>query len=245
MALEPKRLKAVVFDYGNTLVPFGCREIARLDAALSRGLARHYPAPEEARVAAIRDRNRMAPYAGNPPICRENDLREITIGMVKELYGCDPSEEVIADLLRVRHEAFLSVLETPDYARGVLERLRERRSLALVSNYPNGAAIREGLNRSGLAGYFKAVVVSGDMGFCKPHPKVFRVALEALALGPREAVYVGDNWLADVQGAKRAGMAMIHTVQWETPEQFDRRPDDLAPDAVIHHLTELEPLLAE
>lgn len=245
MALDPARLKAVIFDYGNTLIPFGRREIARLDAALTRGLARHYPAPEEARVAAIRDRNRMAPYTGNPPAYRENDLREITTAMVRELYGRDPSEEVLEDLLRVRHEAFLSVLETPDYVNGVLERLRMRRRLALVSNYPNGAAIREGLARSGILDKFDHVVVSGDLGFCKPHPITYSTALRALELESHEAVYVGDNWLADVQGAKRAGLAMIHSVQWEPPEILERGPDDLQPDAVVHHLTEIESLLSD
>ncbi|HNR32761.1 MAG TPA: HAD family hydrolase [Candidatus Hydrogenedentes bacterium] len=243
MTLCPERLKAVVFDYGNTIIPFGRPEIARLDAALTRGLARHYPTPDEARVAAIRDRNRMAPYAGDPPAYRENDLRDITMAMVRELYGRDPSEAELDHLLRVRHEAFLDVIDTPGYARGVLERLAARRPLALLSNYPNGAAIREGLERGGLADLFACVVVSGDLGYCKPHPITFTTVLDQLGVAPSEAVYVGDNWLADVQGAKRAGMAMIHTTQFAPAEPFAPQPGDLEPDAVIGHLREIAALL--
>ena len=237
------QLRAIVFDYGNTIIEFGAPQIARLDAALTRGLARHYHEPDEAKVAAIRFRNRMAPYQGDPPEYRENDLRVITTALIEELYGVEPRDGVVADLIRVRHDAFMSVLETPPYVFPLLDRLRRRYRLALLSNYPSGSSIRAALEVSGLAPYFEAVVVSGDLGFCKPHPLTFAAVLQALELPPDQTVYVGDNWLADVQGAKRAGMWMIHSRQWAPPEPFSPGPGDHQPDAIIQHFTELEALL--
>lgn len=241
--IPKNRLRAVVFDYGNTIIEFGAPQIARLDAALTRGLARHYREPDEEKVAAIRFRNRMAPFQGTPPEYRENDLQVITTELIRELYGEEPRNGVVEDLIRVRHEAFLSVLETPEYVFPLLERLGESYRLALLSNYPSGRSIRDGLEKTGLAPYFESVVVSGDIGFCKPHPITFETVLRELGLPPEETVYVGDNWLADVQGAKQAGMWMIHTRQWEPPEPFAAQPNDFQPDAVIHHFTELESLL--
>lgn len=236
-------IRAVVFDYGNTIIEFGAPQIARLDAALTRGLARHFVEPDAEKVAAIRFRNRMAPYQGDPPAYRENDLHIITTGLIRELYGEEPRNGVVEDLIRVRHEAFLSVLETQAYVSPLLDRLRQRYRLALLSNYPSGHSIRDGLEKTSLAPHFESVVVSGDLGFCKPHPLTFATVLNELGLPPDETVYVGDNWLADVQGAKRAGMWMVHTRQWAPPEPFAPQPGDHPPDAVIQHLSELESLL--
>lgn len=241
--LNIESTQAVVFDYGNTLVPFGREEIAKLDAALQAGLARHFPAPDLAAVAAIRDRNRMAPYAGDPPAYRENDLNEITEGLVRELYGVEPRDGVVRDLIEVRNAAFQSVLHTPDYVAPLLARLKHRYRLALLSNYPSGRSIREGLERGDLARFFDAVVVSGDLGYCKPHPSTFAAVEQALGLSGAALLYVGDNWLADVQGAKRAGWRMVLTRQWQPPETFARDPDHFEPDAAIGHLAELEQLL--
>lgn len=243
MPLERRRIRAVVFDYGNTLIPFGRDEIGRLDAALQRGLAKHYPLPDIARVAAIRDRNRMAPYMGDPPQYIENDLVEITRDLVHELYETEPDDGVVNDLIDVRHRAFLEVLQTPDYVAPLLERLGKRYRLVLLSNYPSGRSIRAGLAQGGIAPYFEAVVVSGDLGVCKPHPATFNAVERALNLEGDSLVYVGDNWLADVQGAKRAGWQVIHVCQWQPPEVFGRDPDHFAPDATVEHLTAIEGIL--
>jgi FMN phosphatase YigB (HAD superfamily) len=66
---------------------------------------------------------------------------------------------------------------------------------------------------------------------------------QALGLSGAALLYVGDNWLADVQGAKRAGWQMVLTRQWQPPETFPREADHFEPDAAIGHLAELERLL--
>ena len=87
------------------------------------------------------------------------------------------------------------------------------------------------------------MVVSGDVGYVKPHPRPFETAIKMLDLPPNEIVFVGDNWLADIQGAKRAGMQAIWSRQFATPEKFEPKPGDIEPNAQIDHLTELETLL--
>jgi putative hydrolase of the HAD superfamily len=243
MPLDTHPIRAVVFDYGNTIIPFGREEIARLDAALQRGLGQFYPMPGIEAVARVRDRNRMAPYQGDPPQYLENDLEVITRELVRELYDTEPGDAIVEALIEVRFRAFLDVLETPGYVAPLLERLGARYRLAMLSNYPSGRSIRAGLEKGGIDRYFEAVVVSGDLGICKPHPETFAAVEFALDLPPAACVYVGDNWLADVQGAKRAGWQMVHTRQWLPPEDFAEERDDFPPDATIQHFTELEGLL--
>ena len=49
-------------------------------------------------------------------------------------------------------------------------------------------------------------VSSSDHGFMKPHPSIFRAALELMGVAPAEAVMVGDSLAHDVLGARQAGM---------------------------------------
>jgi putative hydrolase of the HAD superfamily len=55
-----------------------------------------------------------------------------------------------------------------------------------------------------------AVVDSTVVGIEKPHPGIFEIALEAVGVGPRRAIHVGDSIRADVAGARAAGVNPLH-----------------------------------
>ncbi|MFA5975478.1 MAG: HAD-IA family hydrolase [Elusimicrobiota bacterium] len=61
----------------------------------------------------------------------------------------------------------------------------------------------------GLQHYFDAVVTFDDAGVKKPDVRPFRMALERLGLQPNEALMIGDWAERDVVGAKAAGMKVI------------------------------------
>jgi HAD superfamily hydrolase (TIGR01509 family) len=249
MAIDISRVRAVVFDYGNTLVEFGQSKIRLYDQALAGVLARLYGPPDFAALAAIRDKDRMRPYLANPPDSlnppdyRENCLPEITTDLIRELYGRAPGPDELAEVLRVRYEAFLEIVGAADEARELLARLRPRYRLGLCSNYPDGTAIRASIVKVGLAEYFDSVVVSGDLGYCKPHPLPFQQVTADLGVPAGDTLFVGDNWLADVQGAKRAGMQVVHFVKWQPHETFERSPDHYQPDHVADCLAGLQTIL--
>jgi HAD superfamily hydrolase (TIGR01549 family) len=236
MPLDVDRIEAVLFDYGNTIIPFARPQMDACDNALRDSLENNFGPVDRDRLRQIRDTDRLAPFNNG---YRENDLTETVSRLVRRLFDVDPTPAQIADLLRARFEAVVAAIEAPDYAAGVLTGLKSRYRLALVSNYPDGEAIRESLRRTGLESFFESVVVSGDVGYVKPHPRPFVTCLEQLDLAPSDTVYVGDNWLADVQGATRLGMQVIWTRQWEAVDNFKPGPDDLEPDATIRHLSEL------
>ena len=51
------------------------------------------------------------------------------------------------------------------------------------------------------------IIVSEEAGYAKPDPRIFRDALEATGLTrPEQVMFVGDNPVADIDGAKRFGM---------------------------------------
>ena len=240
MTFDSAKIKAIVFDYGNTLVEFNRPQVTRCDESLAEAVRRLYGPHDPACFQAIRDRNRVAPYSGDPPEYRENDIHAITRDLVRELYGMDPAAEEVDALVRTRFEASVGVIEAADGVAEVLSRLRGRYALGLLSNYPDASVIRASLVKTDFDVYFDGVVVSGDLGFAKPHPLPFATIARDLNVSPVEVLHVGDNWLADVQGAKRAGMSAAYTQQWAPAESFDRRAGDHEPDFVIGSIAELE-----
>jgi putative hydrolase of the HAD superfamily len=84
-----------------------------------------------------------------------------------------------------------------------LAELRARKlKLGLVSN--TGRDLDRFVAHHGLD--VDAVVSSGAHGKTKPHPTIFRAALERLAVEPEAAVMVGDSIEDDIEGASTVGM---------------------------------------
>ena len=99
-----------------------------------------------------------------------------------------------------------------------------------------------------LQGLISATVSSSDHGLMKPHPSIFRAALQLLDVEPAEAVMVGDSATHDVEGALGVGMraVLLNRGDSAAPIVAVARPgsgpgDDRVP--VIHSLRELTALL--
>jgi HAD superfamily hydrolase (TIGR01509 family) len=68
---------------------------------------------------------------------------------------------------------------------------------------------REFLEREGLAGLFGSIVLSCEHGAVKPGPRLFLTALEELGARPEDALFVGDNYPRDIEGAAACGLATV------------------------------------
>ena len=104
--------------------------------------------------------------------------------------------------------------------------------LGLLTNRENVGRFQEILEQFGLQRYFRMVLSAGEVGVSKPHPGIFRAALDRMAASAKESLYVGDNYWADVLGAERAGIR---------PVLLD--PLGLFPEAECTVLERLEELL--
>jgi putative hydrolase of the HAD superfamily len=65
------------------------------------------------------------------------------------------------------------------------------------------------LVRLGLARHFQAILDSAIVGIQKPHPGIFKLALQRAGVEGSEAVYVGDTYATDVGGAQLAGLTGV------------------------------------
>jgi putative hydrolase of the HAD superfamily len=93
----------------------------------------------------------------------------------------------------------------------------------------------------GLLDHFPDCRISAaDVGYLKPHPAIFQAALDRLNITPDEAVFVGDNPIADIAGAQGAGMRGVLRITSPTPPMLSGL---IVPDGAVNTLAELPPIL--
>ncbi len=149
-----------------------------------------------------------------------------------------PPEAVPALLTTHMRELSKAVVFPPHHAR-LLNELRRRYRLAVVSNFDYTPTARGVLEREGIIDLFETVVVSDEIGWRKPLPVIFETALKRLDVKASEAIYVGDRADLDVAGAQGAGM---HAV-WINRDAAALPPGINPPQFEIRDLEELAGIL--
>ena len=118
-------------------------------------------------------------------------------------------------------------------ARETLLALRARGFLlAMVTNRSfGGDRFRSDMVKAGLDIGWDAESVSVEVGYRKPHRRLFEHALEHLNVEPAAAMMVGDSLAQDIAGAQRLGMATAWRVSAPDAEgvlpdfTFDQLPE--------------------
>ncbi len=228
-------VRAVAFDYGNTLIQFNRQQLDGIIDRITSAFGPGVPVSRES-VADCLGRMRREPY--------DNGFHEVPWliqmeRLVREVTGQPASPVQLRALDRAHRETFVASIQLEPEVLSTLEALAKRTTLALLSNYPCSASIHESLRSLGLTSCFRQVLVSEDLGVVKPHPRAFSALVDALVVRPEEVLFVGDNWVADVQGALRAGLQVAHFRRWSPPEIHERSATDLEPQLELRDLREL------
>jgi putative hydrolase of the HAD superfamily len=224
-----KETAALLFDFGGTLDAAGVPWKERF--------SRHY---REEGMSIPADRFDPAFYAAAdsmegalPPGL---NLTE-TVGELSRRLAENLGEELgsLAPRIAVRFLAEASP-HLRESAR-LLADLSSRYRLGIVSNfYGNLASV---CREAGLLDSLVVAVDSTVAGFKKPDPRIFALALDALKVTPREAVFVGDSRPRDMAGARAIGMPHVLL----SPENNGAEP--CCPgDRVIGRLAELKEIFS-
>ena len=239
-------LRAVVFDFGHTLVDFRRTEEAlleaygeireRIEAALNIDV------PE---VGHLIDRVAREVDARVEGFYREARLQELDLivafdQVLTASLGLSLPPDVVQHVVALTHSAYTRTLHVPDSTIRVLDTLRDRGlRLGLISNITLlPLLIRQDLETLGLMKYFDATAFSSEMGTRKPDPAIFLQVLERLGVDPGEAVFVGARLHDDVGAAQAVGMRGILTREFRQEEG-----NDVVPDAIVDRLEEVPDLL--
>jgi len=133
----------------------------------------------------------------------------------------------------------------PDVSDTLAELAKRGYRLASITNRGyGGPKFWDELREFKLDQTMEEIVLSCDVGYLKPHPRIFHHALEKMRLEADECVMVGDSMRADVEGSKTLGMTAV----WRLPpldEPVEETTDEpevtgpVAPDYTIRQIGEL------
>ena len=208
--IEKKMIKAVFFDFYNTLVCFfppldeiqqaSCREVGL--RVSKEGIRKGY---------TVADEFMSRENADNPLAERSEEERGRFFAEYERLILQSAGLEVS---LRLAEEVWQVASYVPKDFRlfdEVLPALKslKRRGIVLggISNLRRD--MDDLCKQLGLDPYLDFCVTSSEAGAEKPHPPIFLAALEKAHLSPDEAVHVGDQYQSDVQGARAVGITPV------------------------------------
>jgi putative hydrolase of the HAD superfamily len=216
-------IRAVLFDWGDTLMQWSWQE-ELLEAGHRAGLT----AIGRNDVAITEHfRERYEPMFWAPGTLEELEYP----GLVRSLlgdFGIEVSDEELDRFLDAEHRAWAPARSLGATTHALLEALRARGlRLGLVSNAFDPAwLLRRDLDEMGVLERLDFTVFSSEVGKRKPHPEIFRRALETLDVRPEDALFVGDRLYEDVRGAGELGMTTVQAVWFRADEHPDGREPD-------------------
>ncbi len=231
-------IETVLFDFGGTLDADGVAWKERFYALYrSEGLDRSPSAFASVFFAAD------DPLVGGLPRAAglSETVQALTANLEAELARTG-KERTNSDRGRRVASRFLSEASAVfSRNRPVLEALRQRYQLGVVSNfYGNLEAVCES---AGLAPLFTVMVDSQCVGAEKPDPAIFRAALETLHASPKRTMFIGDSLRRDREGARRAGLGFIWIAPQDVRDAEARGSAELPVDAAVSGLGELANIL--
>ena len=188
------------FDLDDTLWPVA-PVIAAAETELWRWLAQTYPAATRNHTVESM-RSLRAEVAAQFP-AHGHDLTFLRREALARQFRAAGHPEALADEAL---EVFLAARNRVEFYPDVqpaLARLRARHRLYALSN---GNA---DLVRCGIAPYFSGHVTARGAGAAKPDARIFAQLLQMAGVAAADVVHVGDDPLADVVGATRAGMQAV------------------------------------
>jgi len=183
------RVKAVIFDIGNVLVPWNPRLLYR---------------------KLIPDEREMERFLAEICTSEWNETLDTGIDFsaaIEDLARRFPGQ---AALIRAYDERWGEMLGAPvEENVALIKELKAKgRPLYALSNW---SAVKFRASRPGLAflDLFDDIVVSGEVGLMKPSPEMFNLLLARHHLKPEETVFIDDT-VRHVEGARRIGMNAVH-----------------------------------
>ena len=122
-----------------------------------------------------------------------------------------PDDPLIAAAVDAYFSAFPQYCHLIPGTREMLGTLKDSYRLGLLSNFTHAPAAIKIIDGIGLTSCFDVVLISGALGFRKPHPFVFSKLIERLGVEKNEVLYVGDDPEPDITGAQQAGINPVWT----------------------------------
>lgn len=202
-------IKAICFDVHDTLIDKG-REAGRAAGKKSvvAALSKKYPHVNEVLLDQAWQKS-LVKAQGLQKEGREISAQEWYSEQLRHMGITQFDDDLIKEFNQAFMLGFRPHTTVLPGARECLQHLSDAGyRLAVVSN-SLGTNTRIDLEITGLTNFFAHIVTSSEVGWRKPHPKIFRYTVALLGVEPSEVVFVGDNPTEDIKGAIEAGMHAV------------------------------------
>jgi putative hydrolase of the HAD superfamily len=204
------RIKAIGFDLFNTLLTIDPRAledgVERLMASLA---ASGIPVKEESFRDAYRESALRFMYETRLDGRETHNRFWISAALMSQGYQVEPDDPRIAAAVTAYFSAFMGRCLLIPGTLEMLETLMGSYRLGLLSNFTHPPAIRDIIDSLGLTPRFDVVLISGELGYRKPHPLVFQHLIHGLGVKRDQILYVGDDPESDIMGATQAGIRPV------------------------------------
>jgi putative hydrolase of the HAD superfamily len=199
-------LAAVLFDYGHTLVDIRWQESTMIEG--ERVFLEALPAPtvpleefHEETVRLLREAEAAVVdhlELDYPALVRQALMR----------FGVAPPPADLLAAMRAQILSWNSVRHVHPDAYELLDTLRARGlRIGYVSNtYDPPQILREVIRDERMEERADAIVLSSELGYRKPSPRIYQAALREVDVPAAATLFVGDRVLEDVVGPAREGM---------------------------------------
>lgn len=241
-----KKYSTVLFDLFNTLVMFEPSFLSPVtrDGKTWNTTARDVFSETKESLEGMEFDDFYEPFAQSHREImdlRKKDMREYPSRKRFEIFveraGLEKNPATVNRLVHSHMKSLQRAMVYPEHHTEILGRLaRKGYTLAVVSNFDHAPTAVGLLEKFGIAGFFSQVVISEEVGWRKPHRKIFEFALEKLGEPAPAAVFIGDDPEADVEGAENCGIDSI----WVKRK---RERATVKPRFTISDLSELEKII--
>ena len=241
-------IKCVLFDFGNTLISIELdwetvlpRNISSLVQHLnSRGI----PAEVE-RFGKTFVANKSSNHSRGQSVMMEYPTTQTLADTLKEFDLPSLSAAELEAAVTAYFQPEESLYPVVPHTHEVLEQLKSSGyKLGIVSNASSGKLIRDAMDHRGFTPYFDSIIVSADVGYRKPHPEIFKLALQELSMSPGDTVMIGDVPAYDVAGPHALGIKTILVTGVDSSEA-KKLPSGIAPDAIAASFLEIPAMIKD
>lgn len=237
--MKPK-LEGIFFDMGSTLIEF---ENSTWDVLNKRCAREGYDFLRKRNLIEMEYDdflNLLAQEFERRWSKSNNTLKEVSFeDMAVSLFDDLGLNLIDGNFIEFMNKYYQPVTDQITLIKGAIETVRffkdKKLKIGLISNtiFPEKFHLRE-LKRFGLFQFFDLILFSSEVGYKKPHPKIFETALKGLDIKPNSAVFVGDRLEEDIGGAQKVGMSTVLI-----PKEGRDYSAPVIPDAKIKGINEL------
>lgn len=189
-------IEAVIFDFDSTLVDYPYNDeyaIARLLKLVPGKIDRQLFFKKSVEIIV------KAYEQGN--ICG-TELHRWRLQNTMEHFGIEWRDDYLKHFL----DAYLSEIPVYEGVFSLLEMLRDKVKLGILTNAMDPFEQRERIKKAGLEEYFHTISIGHEIGIYKPDKEAFLITARSLNASAKNCIFIGDSEYYDIEGAKKAGM---------------------------------------